>query len=302
MLPRLPLLTHTTGGAHGGSQTFCRPHSPSSSLRHCPHLTLHAWFTVTRLHSYSEPFLKYQAISWRSADGPQGLEFKSWVSGTVQCATCSHLTTYHTLCLVDFLFFQIHSVLFNFRAFGHGAPYLYAIPPSSFCISRSLFLINMTSVQILAICSRLFWFSHSTLKTSAILCLIMPGSSFAWLVPLGYCSNSNWNELWRGLSLFLSVLSPDTRKVIIVLFYLKFLLWCCGHKSNQIVSICEKSVRFCEASRKEKYLYETGKQMWSWQDTSSSNTRRGGITAWAPGHLPADLASLVRTVELSGLI
>lgn len=172
MLPHLPLLTHTTGGTHGGSQTFCRPHSPFPSPRHCLHLTLHTWFTVTRLHFYSEPFLKYQAIcpiSWRSADGPQGLEFKSWVSGTVQCATRSHLTTYHTLCLADFLFLQIPSVLFNFRAFVHGAPYLYAIPPSSFCISRSLFLINMTSVQILAICSRLFWLSHSTLKTLAIL-------------------------------------------------------------------------------------------------------------------------------------
>lgn len=131
VLPHLPLLTHTTGGTHGGSQTFCRPHYSCPSLRLCPHLTFHAWFTVTRLHFYSEPFLKYQAIcpiSWRSADGPQGLEFKSWVSGMVQCATCSHLTTYHTLCLVDFLFFQIHMVLFNFRAFAHGVPYLYAIP------------------------------------------------------------------------------------------------------------------------------------------------------------------------------
>lgn len=85
-------------------------------------------------------------------------------------------------------------------------------------------------------------------------------------------------------------------------FYLKYLLRCCGHKSNQIISICEKSVRFCEKSRKEKYLYETGKEMWSWQDTSSSNTSMGGITAWAPVHLPADLASWVRTMELSGLI
>lgn len=116
-----------------------------------------SWFTVTRLHFYSEPFLKSQAIcpiSWRSADGPQGLEFKSWVSGTVQCATCSHLTTYHTLCLVDFLFFQIHSVLFNFRAFvhGHALPLCFP-PPSSFCISRSVshqhdFSSNINHMQL----------------------------------------------------------------------------------------------------------------------------------------------------------
>lgn len=86
------------------------------------------------------------------------------------------------------------------------------------------------------------------------------------------------------------------------IFYLKYLLRCCGHKSNQITSTCEKSVRFCEKSRKEKYLYETEKKMWSWQDTSFSNTRRGGIAAWAPVHLPADLASWVRTMELSCLI
>lgn len=71
-------------------------------------------------------------------------------------------------------------------------------------------------------------------------------------------------------------------------FYLKYLLRCCDHKSSQTIPICEKPVRFCEKSRKEKYLYETAQQMWSWQDTSSSNIRREWIIAWALVHLPVE--------------